>query len=681
MIAILLVAITLIAYWQVFGHDFIRFFDDDVYVVNNAVVQQGLTKAGLVWAFTQFHIANWHPLTWVSHMLDCQFYGMNPMGHHLTNLLFHIANVLLLFWALVLMTKSLWKSAFVAALFAVHPLHVESVAWVAERKDVLSTFFWLLAMLAYVWYVRRPNVGKYLLVALALALGLMSKPMLVTLPIVLLLMDYWPLGRLKPRQHSTLNTQRSTLSSLILEKAPLFALCVASSAITFFAQRAMGAVAMMTQFPLGVRISNALVAYASYIVKMVWPSGLAFYYPRAGNPIPAWQVAGAVVLLAAISFLVIKLARRHPYLPVGWLWYVVTLVPVIGFIQVGSHAMADRYTYVPLIGLFVIIAWGAPDLLARKMEPTKGKSRPRQVQSEPSNAAPLAAVAVAVVAVLMARTWIEVGYWRDAATLYTRALKCTSNNAMAHNNLGNVLFADGRIEEAAGHFREALRIDPSMSEASNNLANCLLQTGKPEEAIALYNEALRVMPNNAEAHYNLGTALARLDRLDEAIEHYAEALRIKPDYAVVHNNWGNALARQGKFDVAIGHYKEGLRMQPNLASAYGNMGNALGAQGKSAEAIANYNEALRIDPKLVEARVNLAITLSKLKRTNEAISQYREVVRIQPNHALAHHNLAALLCSKGDYAEAWKELRLAQQYGMAPDPALVGILSERVPGR
>jgi len=654
LIAAILLAVTFVAFYQTLGHDFIRFYDDDEYVVKNPMVSAGLTKEGIVWAFTKSHSANWHPLTWMSHMLDCRLYKLNPMGHHLTSLLFHIANVLLLFWVLTLMTRSLWRSGFVAALFAIHPLHVESVAWVAERKDVLSTFFWILTMLAYVWYVRRPGIGRYLLVALAFVMGLMSKPMLVTLPFALLLLDYWPLGRLRSG-----NARKA-----VLEKAPLWGLSIASSIITYAVQQKAGAVAMLGQFPVAVRIGNALVAYVGYIVKMLWPSGLAFYYPRSGNPLAAWQVVGAIIVLVCISVFVIRAARKRPYLAMGWLWYLGTLIPVIGLIQVGSHAMADRYTYVPLIGLFIIVAWGVPEFLARR---------------KPKEAPLLAILAVIVIVVLTVCTWIQVGYWKDGVTLYEHALACTTNNAMTHNNLGNVLFEQNEFAKAAEHFSAALEIDPKMAEARNNLGNALVKMGRVEEGIAQYREALRLMPNDTQAHFNLGIVFSNQGKLDEAIAEYTEALRLKPDNPGGYNNLGNVYARLGRFDDAIAHYREVIRLQPNSPDTYNNMGNALAAQGKVEEAIRSYSDAIRMNPNQVDAHFNLAIAYSRLNRNDEAMQEYRAVIRIRPDHAGARMNLATLLYLRGDYAEAWREIQECRNHGYAPDPRFVEVLAAKMP--
>ncbi len=438
-ISLLLIIATFMAFWQVTHCDFIN-FDDPEYVTDNRHVQDGLTVEGILWAFTTGHAANWHPLTWISHMVDVQLFGLQPGWHHLTNLLFHLANTLLLFLVLNRMTKALWQSAFVAALFALHPLHVESVAWVAERKDVLSTFFWMLTMGMYVSYVARPGLTRYLTLLLCFALGLMAKPMLVTLPFVLLLLDYWPLQRLeqkKPpqevRKPLSKDKKRTPpvkapvqpvdhwplIRPLLTEKIPLFVLAVLSSIVTYLVQHHGGAVESLEAFPPSARVANAFVSYSTYMVKMLWPTNLAVFYPHP-RWWPLWQVLGSVVLLIAITVLAIRGAKKRPYAAVGWLWYVGTLVPVIGVVQVGSQAMADRYTYIPLVGLFIIVAWAVPELL---------KKWPYRKEA-------LIVLSALCLLCLFLVTWRQVGYWRNSIALYDHALEVTDANSLIHNNRG-----------------------------------------------------------------------------------------------------------------------------------------------------------------------------------------------------------------------------------------------------
>ncbi len=594
LISLSLIVVTLAAFEQLRNHTFLN-FDDNVYITQNRNVQSGLTLEGVIWAFTTTDAANWHPLTWLSHMLDCQLYGLNPSGHHLTNLVFHIASTLLLFLVLERMTGALWRSSFVAALFALHPLHVESVAWVAERKDVLSTFFWMLTMWTYVHYVERPGFNRYLLVLLFFILGLLSKPMLVTLPFVLLLLDYWPLGRFQFGQSSgdhKSNTSRSMNSGhqksiplrSVREKAPFFVLSAVSSILTIFAQQIGGAVKSLEYYPLESRIANALVSYVSYIVKMIWPNQLAVLYPYQ-EMLPIWKVVGSGLLLVCASLLVMRAARKLPFLIVGWFWYLGTLIPVIGLVQVGSQAMADRYTYVPLIGLFIMIVWSVPDIWVGW--------RYRRVV--------LSISAGLLLSLLVIITRLQVNHWQNSIMLYEHSLAVTSNNFIIHNNLGLALVEQRKIQEAIAHFTEALRIQP----------------------------------DDAEAHYSLGLALAGQRKIQEAIAHFAEALRIKPDYAEAHNGLGVTLVWQGKIQEAIAHFAEALRIQPDNAKAHYNLGIALAEQGKIQEAIIHYTEALRIKPDYAEAHINLGLAYLMIGNKSSALEEYKILEKINPDLANA----------------------------------------------
>jgi tetratricopeptide (TPR) repeat protein len=634
---------TLFLFWPVQNSEFIN-LDDDIYVYDNPQVKAGLSLNGVIWAFTTMHMGNWHPLTWLSHMLDCELYGLNPGPHHVTSLLFHIANTLLLFWVLRRMTGRLWPSSFVAALFALHPLHVESVAWVAERKDVLSTFFWMLTLWAYLHYVEEPGFTRYLLAILFFALGLLSKPMLVTLPFVLLLLDYWPLGRFSFGQGGVYSSNPNPSPSrhqgsfplhLVLEKVPFFSLAAVSSVITFVAQRSAEAVQNLEWFSLEARIGNALVSYIVYIGKMIWPHPLAVLYPLP-DILLMWPAAGAGLLLVCGSILVVRASRKYPYLLVGWLWYLGTLVPVIGLVQVGEQALADRYTYVPLIGLFIMIAWGLADILAgwRYRKTT------------------LVISAVLLLSVFMVITSLQIKKWRNAVALFTHTLKVTTGNYLIYNNLGVALDNLGKTQEAIAYYTEALRINPQHAHAHYNLGSALTSLGKNQEALAHYTEALRIKPNYAAAHNNLGVILADLGKTQEAIAHYTEALRIDPHHADAHYNLGNALARQGKTSEAIAHYTEALRNKPADAEAQNNLGIALSRQGKVQEAISRYAEALRINPKYVEGHNNLGIALARQGRNEEALSHFVEALRINPNYADAHCNLGNILSLQGKNQEA-----------------------------
>jgi tetratricopeptide (TPR) repeat protein len=616
-VCLFLLITTLAVFWQVKNHEFVN-FDDDRYITKNHHVRAGLSLQAISWAFAATYESNWHPLTWLSHMLDCQIYGIDPEWHHLTNLFFHLAGTLLLFLVLSRMTGDLWPSAFVAALFALHPLHVESVAWVAERKDVLSTFFWMLTLWGYLRYVEHPGTRRYLLVLLFFILGLISKPMLVTLPFVMLLLDYWPLNRIQLRQSRPLG--------LAWEKIPFFVLAAASCVITFVVQQKGGAVSSLNAIPLNPRLANALVSYVGYLGKMIWPHNLAVLYPYHGSQ-PGWQVAGACLLLASIFFWIIYARKHYPYLAVGWLWYMGTLVPVIGLVQVGSQAMADRYTYLPLIGIFIMIAWGVPGLVARW--------RRRKVG--------LATVGAALLSILMATAWLQVRYWANSITLFEHAIDITANSHKSHDNLGNALAGQGKLKEAVSHYLEALRIKPDYVKSHNNLGTVLARQGKLNKAISHFSEALRIKPDYSEAHYNLGTALAKKGKLKEAVKSYLEALRLKPDYADANYNLGIALASQGKLEKAIRHYTEALVIKPDYAEAHYNLGNVLMKQGRLNEAIGHYLKTLQIKPDYAKAHNNLGNALARQGELKKAIGHFSEALRIKPDFLGARRNLDLIL--------------------------------------
>ena len=600
LVYLLLIFATLVVFHRLPTHDFIN-LDDNLLVYENPHVLAGFTKEGVIWAFTQFYAEYWHPVTWLSHMLDSQLFGLRPGLHHLTSLLIHLANCVLLLLILRKMTGALWRSAFVAALFAIHPLHVESVAWVAERKDVLSAFFWFLSIWAYARYAEQPGLKRYLLVLLFFGLGLMAKPMVVTLPFVLLLLDYWPLGRLQwqnVRTVSDLDIPRSSLFRLVWEKIPLFALTAVTIVATVVVQEKVGALRSLEAFPLTTRIANALVSYISYMAKMIWPHNLAVYYPHPGT-LPIWQVAGAGLLLIFVSVLVIKAAKNRPYLAVGWLWYLGTLVPVIGLVQVGSQAMADRYTYLSLIGLFIMIAWGLPSILA-------GWRHGR-------NAFAIASAILLLGCVV--GTWRQVGHWQNSITLFQHTVKVTSDNHFAHNNLGVALARGGRLDEASYHYSQALRIKPDRAAVHNNLGNVLAAQGSVDRAVDHYYQALEIDPNNAKAYNNLGNLLANQGKTEEAINHYTEALRLEPDYVGAHYNLGTALAEQGRTEEAINHLTEALRLMPYWAGAHNNLGVLLERRGRLDEAIRHYSEALRLDPDYAKARTNLERALSLMDKS------------------------------------------------------------------
>jgi len=644
-IVAVLVLLTLMVYARTLAHDFVN-FDDPRYVYENAPVVAGLTWAGVHWAFTTGHESNWHPLTWLSHMADCQVYSLKPWGHHLTNLLLHLASTVLLFLVLFRMTGFAWRSAFVAALFAVHPQHVESVAWLAERKDVLSAFFWILTMQAYVSYSRRPGVGRYLLFIFAFALGLMSKPMLVSLPLVLLMMDYWPMKRF-----GSVPTWK-----LLVEKAPLLLMTVASSVITFLVQQGGGSVGRMEVFPLGVRAANACVACVTYIIKMIWPSNLAIYYVHYGHTIPTWQVVGAALTVMAVTAAAIYLRRSRPYLIVGWLWFIVTLIPVIGLVQVGSQARADRYTYIPLIGLFMLISWLAAELFGvPKPAPVVSKKGRRPVETtkaaQPNTG--LAVVACAVVLVFTVSGFVQAGYWRNSETLWSHAIDATGRNPLAEKMLGEALERDGKLDEALEHYQNAVDIKPTFIEARNNLGAVLARLDRPEEAIQEYEEALRLAP--------------------------ASIAGGRPNTAIVHNNLAHQLVKVGRFKEAIPHYQAALQSMPNSASIHCDFGVALAYVGQFDEAFAQIKESLRIAPKRAETYASMGIVYARMSRPDDTIRESQEAVRLDPNCKEAYNNMAVAYAIKNDLPQAWRQLHLYEQHGGTPNPRFVQMLSTAMP--
>jgi tetratricopeptide (TPR) repeat protein len=550
-ICFVLILVTFATFYPVINHDFID-YDDNDYVTENPHVKAGLTLDGVIWAFTAGHSGNWHPLTWLSHMLDCELFGTKAGRHHLMSLLIHIINTVLLFVVLRKMTGALWPSAFVAAAFALHPLHVESVAWIAERKDILSGLFWILTMAAYLQYVKRPGKVKYMLTGVVFALGLMAKPMLVTLPFVLLLLDFWPLERFHWR----------SFHRLVGEKAPLFVLSAISSVVTFVVQQRTGAVARIEQVALDGRAANAFISYVAYIVKMIWPSRLAVFYPYPAGKISIWLAVLAALFTIGISIFVICLARNRKYLLVGWFWYIGVLVPVIGLIQVGGQARADRYTYLPSVGIFIIAAWGAAELL--------DKRRYRKTI--------LSVSAGLVICAMLLCTRIQVRHWKNSFTLFRHAVEVTENNYVGHTGLGKALRAQGKVDEAINQYHQALRTKPDYAITHYNLGNALLVQGKVEEAINEYRQAVHIEPNYAAAHTNLGGTLAMKREFDEAIACFRQVVQLEPNEARNHYNLGHALELKGSIDEAINEYGRALEINPNHSNARARLEAALEKQ-------------------------------------------------------------------------------------------------------
>ena len=625
---LLLLAVVCV-FGQTLRYGFVN-YDDQKYVCKNPHVSGGLNAEAVRWAFTTRHASNWHPLTWLSHMLDCQLYGLISEWHHLTNVLLHAATAILLFLILRQMTGDVWPSAFAAAVFAIHPLRVESVAWIAERKDVLSGLFFMLTLAAYLGYVRRPfSLARYLTVIGLFALGLMAKPMLVTLPFVLLLLDYWPLGRMTPWWR------------LVVEKLPLLAFSAASCAATLWAQS--DAIASTDHVPFSLRLSNAAVSYVAYLVQLFYPVGLAVLYPLPLSGWPTWKVLGAVLVLLAISGGVVACRRRCPYLLLGWLWYLGMLLPVSGLLQVGSQAMADRYTYLPQIGLCIAIAWGAS----------------QATRSWPRRAWACGVASALAVATLMGCAWRQTSYWRDSETLWNRALDCTEQNHIANYNLGVALCDRGQVDEAIAQYLAALKVRPDYVDARFNLGVALASLGRLDDAVVVYRQVLELEPKFADAHNNLGVVLADLGQTDEAIAHYREALEIEPDLVSAYNNLGNVLANRGLVDEAIAEYRQALKINSDYAEAHNNLGAALLRREAVDEAIVHFEKALAIRPDYAEVHNNLGAVLERHGKLDEAIIHFQRALEINPDYAEAHNNLGVVLGKQGRIAEAIPHFRRA----------------------
>jgi tetratricopeptide (TPR) repeat protein len=636
-------AVLLLLVWGVFGqtmrYGFINY--DDMAVYQTPEITRGLTAGGIGWAFTHSLVGEWIPLTTITHMIDSQVYGPSVGGRHLTNVLLHCAVVIMLFLVLEQMTGALWRAAFVAAIFAIHPLRAESVAWITERKDVLSGLFFMLTLRAYARYVRRPDSrGRYAMVLVWFLLGLLSKPMLVTVPFLLILLDYWPLRRLPAF---------SRLPGLLKEKIPLFACSIiACVGELFAARRAIQPIARLTLLP---RLGNALVACVIYIGKLIHPSQLAVFYPMVQNGWAAWQVIGALLLLAGLTWGAWALRRSQPYLLVGWLWYLGMLVPVIGIVQTGVQAYADRFTYLPQIGLCLAGTWAAADWASET-----GRRR--------LAVAGAAAFGVFFLAVAAAR---QTAYWRDSVTLWTHTLASTPDNALTRFTLGDALGMQGRTDEAIAQYRQALRLQPDYVDAHNNLGLALAQAGQSAQAIAEFREALRINPDFKNPHNNLGDALAQAGKTDEAIEEYRQALRIDPEFAEAHYNLGKVLAREGRTDDAIAEYRAAVGINPDYADAQNNLGIALAQRGQTGEAIEHLRKALELEPTSLSHQNNLAWLLATAPEASLRDGARAVELAQAANEATGGanpgvlHTLAAAYAAAGDFPSAVSTAQQALQ--------------------
>jgi len=650
LICLALAFVTVGIYWQVHGFDFVN-YDDPDYVTENPMVRAGLTFKGIIWAFTHFYASNWHPLTWISHMLDSQLFGRNNAGGpHLVNVFLHAGNAILLFLLLHRLTAAPWRSAVVAGLFALHPLHVESVAWISERKDVLSTFFGFASLLFYAGYVqgaKAQNSKAKTQFWLALAwfvLSLMAKPMLVTLPFLMLLLDVWPLQRVETAGGRVFFSPQ--FGKLALEKWPWFALVAVSCATTLLAEK--GAAASAESFPLKWRSINAIESYFWYFEKTFWPTKLAVFYPlETARPFGPFVMA--VLFLVLGTVVTVATIRRRPFLLIGWLWFLGTLIPVIGFIQVGSQSMADRYSYVPMIGLLIAVVWWGHSAL--------GDSRAKTA---------VAGLAAAVVlAVLATASTLQLRYWKNSLTLYEHALAVTRGNDTMLNNLGAALFDLGRKEEAIKMYRRAVEVSPNKGDVYKKLGLVLAKTGKPDEAIALYQKAVQVTPTSAELQYFLAEALVLRGMNDEALPHFSEAARLNPKNARYQNDLAATLVALGKTVDAMPHYTQAMQLEPSNAQYQNNFATAAARTGDANTAIAHYRAAIRDDPKFAEPYSNLGALLFLRQEYGEAAAQYSEAVHLNPTNAGIRFNAGLAFLKVGRFDEAREQLNEAAR--LRPD--------------
>ncbi|MBU2620986.1 MAG: tetratricopeptide repeat protein [Proteobacteria bacterium] len=626
LIGIVLFIITFAVYRQVINHEFIT-FDDNIYVTDNSIVKKGISLSGVLWAFkftdgkSQVY---WHPVTWLSHMLDYQLFDLNAGMHHLTSLLLHAANSILLFYILSTVTGDLWRSAFVAALFALHPVNVDSVAWIAERKNVLSTFFWMLTMLSYVYYTRHPDIIKYFVTILFFVFGLLSKPMLVTLPFALFLFDYWPLERFE-LGHPGL--QKRLIFNIILEKTPFFILSFVSVYLSSVSLRRIGNLTSVNLVPMNLRLENAIVSYPAYIGKMICPSDLSVYYPFPAS-IAVWKIVASLILLVSVTIYVLFKMSRFRFLGTGWFWFIGTLVPVSGIVQGGLWPMmADRWAYIPYIGLFVIISWGGYELLSKYH----------------LNNYLAAAISITILFALSTATNIQLKYWQDSKSLYKHALEVGPVNPVMLNNMGNVLVKESKYSEAVSYYKEALILKPDYAKAHNNLATAFYKLGRIDDSIRYYSEALRYGPNIYKIHNNFGCVLFELGKGKEAMFHFIEALRINPDYDEAHYNLGLLLYRQGRIEQAVSHYARSVSLNPFYAEAHNNLGLAYNKLGRTGYAVKHYNEALRLDPNMPEAHVNLGEMLFYAGDYDKALSHLRRAAEIKPEDDSAMEKIKTVL--------------------------------------
>jgi protein O-mannosyl-transferase len=650
LICLLLAAAIFIVYWQVIDFDFA--FDDFLYVTDNHTIIRGITFTGIRWAFSTFYAANWHPLTWISHMLDVQLFGMNPGMHHLSNVIFHILNTFLLFFVLQKMTGALWRSAAVATLFALHPLHVESVAWISERKDVLSTFFWLLTMVGYYWYVQNRSFKRYLLVVFIFILGLLSKPMLVTLPFALLLLDFWPLNQLggdvqiecigsnQSRDKVGFSSRWRQLQLLIREKTPLIILAIISSGVTYYAQKNGGTVTSLEHLHFSTRLTNSVISYTGYLGKMLLPIHLAVLYPYPDS-VHLIEIIISLLIILFITFTTLLFAKQLPYLLVGWFWYLGTLIPVIGIVQVGLQSMADRYTYIPLVGIFIMIVWGLADLLAhwQYRQLATGMFTP-----------PL-------LIFLMWTSWVQVSYWKNSETLFTHTLELTKNNYLAHNNLGIALFHLGDVQAAIGQYQDSLKINPHYEPAHFNLGRALAEERRLDEALDQFMECIKTNPQDGAIYNSLGNIMLVKGNVDKAIKYYTKALQIDSHQERAYYNLGNIYFRKGNIKKAIGYFINAIHEKPGYVEAIDALKNAITAQKNIEDLILRIKETIKSEPNNTILIIKLGDIYRQQDNYDEAIAEYRKALSIKTNFIEAMYRLVLVYSDCNEFTKALNMLQ------------------------
>jgi protein O-mannosyl-transferase len=634
-----LAAITLFCYQGVRHNDFLS-YDDTDYVLQNRHIQQGLTWQSMGWAFTSVDASNWHPLTWISHMADWKLFGKNPAGHHLTNVVLHAMNAVLLFLLLVYATGYWGRAMAVALLFALHPLHVESVAWIAERKDVLSTFFWFGAMLMYVWYVRKPSWKRFACIIAGFAGGLLSKPMVVTLPFALLLFDYWPLRRIPAG--AAFREQLSFATKLIIEKWPLFAMAIASSCITFYAQKAGGAVTLLAALPFWTRCGNAVMSYGRYLAKMFWPDPLMTYYHHEATHINIFLVALLFLLLALITFVCWRVRNKKPYCIVGWLWYAGTLVPVIGIVQVGVQAMAERYTYVPLVGVMVALVWLVEDAIGRF---SKIKI-------------PVRVVAALALAVLAGKSVAQIPVWKNTVTLFSHVLEYDPRGEFPNLSLGAAYLREGKLASARHYLERALTYNPSGAQTLSYYAFCLMQTHRPEDlapAQKSLERAIRVAPDNRDVLTNMAEFCLCTGKPADAEKYCRKIIAASPEFITARFYLADALQEQNKLAEAAEQYRAAIAVEPANTDAHNNLGIIYGKQGLTADALREFRASLALKPDQGLAHANIGRVLMETHQVAGAVKEFTEAIRFDPANAIARNNLGVAFFELGDFRKAGEQ--------------------------